>query len=62
MEALKQNIVDYPDAYQYERAKWFGVSKKSIWAALQRLNVSYTKNSKSSQIGSRKTLCLLKNY
>ena len=59
MEALKQDIETYPDAYQYERAARFGVSRIGIWHALKRLGVSYKKKSQASTSGSRKTLCIL---
>jgi transposase len=59
MEALKEDVREYPDAYQYERAARFGVSQKGIANALRRLGVSYKKNSESSQGGSRKTCCIL---
>ena len=59
MEALKEDIVLYPDAYQYERAERLHVSRTGIWHALKRLRVTYKKNSQASQGGSRKTLCFL---
>ena len=59
MEALKEDIVLYPDAYQYERAERLHASKTGIWHALKRLRVTYKKNSRTSQGGSRKTLCFL---
>ena len=30
MEALKQEVEQYPDAYQYERAERLGVSRRGI--------------------------------
>ena len=39
MQALQKDILAYPDAYQYERAQRFGVSKNGIWHALRRLIV-----------------------
>ncbi|MCF7568780.1 IS630 transposase-related protein [Sabulilitoribacter arenilitoris] len=48
MEALRKDVQDYPDRYQYERAKVFGVSQSAIFYALQRLNISYKKNAISS--------------
>ena len=39
MEVLARDIEDYPDAYQFERAKWFGVCQKAIWQALKRMGV-----------------------
>ena len=59
MEALREDIKNYPDAFQYERAERLGVSKTGIWHALKRIGVSFKKNPKSSQSGSRKTRCIL---
>ena len=58
-EALKKDIQDSPDAYQYARAQRFGVTATGIWHALKRLEVTYKKNSQSSKSGSRKTLYIL---
>ena len=55
MEALVQDIKTYPDAYQYERARRFGVSQKGINHALKRLGVSYKKKPKTSQDKRRRT-------
>lgn len=46
MEALKQDVELYPDAYHYERANRFKVSSKGIFEALKRLGVSYKKTLK----------------
>lgn len=43
-EALKRDVEEYPDAYQYERADRLHVSKAAIWYALRRLNVTYKKS------------------
>ena len=59
MEALKKDIQDNPDSYQYERAQRFGVSQNAIWHAMKRLNVSYKKNSQASKGRRRKAICLL---
>lgn len=59
MQALKQDILLYPDAYQYERADRLHVSATGIWHALKRLGVTYKKNSSASQGRLRKTLCFL---
>lgn len=48
MNALAQDVIDYPDAYQYERAKRLGVSVQGINYALRRLGVSYKKKPSSS--------------
>ena len=37
MEALEQDVKQYPDAYQYERAARLGVSQRAIGNALKRL-------------------------
>ena len=49
MEALRRDVRKHPDKFQYERAKDFGVTQGAIWFALQRLKISYKKNSVSSQ-------------
>lgn len=59
MELLKLDVMQYPDAYLYERAKRLQVSRNCVYFALRRLKVVYKKNSKSSQGMSRKTLCFL---
>ncbi|TYP67794.1 MULTISPECIES: IS630 transposase-related protein [Nitrosomonas] len=63
MEMLAQDIKNYPDAYQYERAKRLGVSKQGINHALKRLGVTYKKKAcvtpkpaKKSGVSSRKKL------
>ena len=38
-DALKQHVVDFPDATQKERAAHFGVSRHGIWYALKQLNI-----------------------
>jgi transposase len=44
MEALRKDVEDNPDLFQYERAKKFGVSQSAIYYALGRLKISYKKN------------------
>ena len=44
MEELKEDVKKYPDAYQYERAKRFGVYQNAIYCALKRIGVSYKKS------------------
>lgn len=58
-EALKKDVELYPDAYQYERAKRFGVSKGCIWHAMKSLNITYKKKSSSSESGLRKKIYIL---
>ena len=42
-EALKQDLDNCPDAYQYERAARLGVCQRAIGNALKRLKVSHKK-------------------
>lgn len=49
MAALKKDIKQFPDKFQYERAKELGVTQGAIGFALKRLNISYKKNSLSPQ-------------
>ena len=58
MEALVEDVEKYPDAYHYERAFRLKVSTSGVRFALQRLGVTYKKNSKSPQGVPRKTTCL----
>lgn len=51
MDLLAQDVKDFPDAYQWERAKRFGVSAWGIGAALKRLKISHKKNTKTPQSG-----------
>src|SRR5262249_22442343 len=58
MEALAQDVRDYPDAYQFERAKRLKASTQGINHALKRLGVSYKKNPASSKGQRRRTAYL----
>ena len=49
MDALKADIEQSPDDYQWERAKRFKVGQSSMHYALKRLGVSYKKNSATSK-------------
>jgi transposase len=60
MEALKKDIEEYPDSYQYERAERLGASQSGIYWALKRLNVTYKKNTNSSKSRRRKALIVSK--
>jgi transposase len=62
MDALKRDIEEYPDAYQYERAERLGCGRGGIYHALKRLGVTYKKNTQASQGGSRKTICLQQKH
>jgi transposase len=59
IERLKQDIILYPDAYQYERAERLKVSASGVWHALRRLKVTFKKNSSASKGGFRKAIYLL---
>ena len=48
VDALLKDVEDHPDAYQYERAKKFGVAQSTIFYALKRLVISNKKNAISS--------------
>ena len=54
MQALAEEVRQQPDAYIYERARRFGVSRAGIWKALGRLKVSYKKNAQSPKGQSRR--------
>ena len=43
LEALKEDVEKYPDAYQYERAQRLGVKQNTICYGLERLKISYKK-------------------
>ena len=48
MDALKKEIEDFPDDYQWERAKRLNVTQPSIHYALKRLKISVKKNAEAS--------------
>jgi len=58
MEALKEDVIKYPDSYQYERARRFNVSRTGILRALSRLGVTYKKNSEASKSERRREASL----
>lgn len=58
--ALEQDLRDYPDAYQYERAARLGVAQNAIFYALKKRRVSYKKNPVSSPGGRHRTARLWK--
>ncbi|WP_231967048.1 IS630 transposase-related protein [Orientia tsutsugamushi] len=49
IDKLKEDVSQYSDAYQYERAERLGVSKSGIQKALKRLNITYKKTIKHSK-------------
>jgi transposase len=58
MQALKEDIERNPDAYQYERARHFGMSQQGIARAMKRLGVTYKKKPESPEGQSRRQACL----
>lgn len=44
MEALKQDVLERPDDFLFERAARFNVTSNGIHQALKRLGISYKKN------------------
>ena len=62
MNALRQDVIDYPDAYQYERAARFGVATNAIWQALRKLGVTYKKSPQTSKSERRQTARLPKSH
>lgn len=58
MAALAEDVRQFPDAFQYERAARFGVATNAIWYALRKLGVTYKKSSAPSKGGRRQTACL----
>ena len=46
---LEQDIQQYPDAYQYERAERLNVSSSCIFYALKRMNMSFKKRHSPTQ-------------
>ena len=40
LEALRKDVIDYPDAYQHERAQRFGVAQNAIFFALKKLQLT----------------------
>lgn len=49
--ALEQDVRDYPDAYQHERAERFGVCQNAICHGLKKLGVTHKKNAEAPQVG-----------
>ena len=49
MDALKKDIEDFPDDYQWERAKRLNVTQPGIHYALKRLKISVKKTLKHSK-------------
>ncbi|SFN09246.1 Transposase [Nitrosomonas communis] len=58
LDVLRQDILDYPEAYQYERAKRLDVTQNAIFLALKKLGITYKKNSEASQSRRKRTAYL----
>lgn len=58
-EALIEDIKKHPDSYGYERAERLCASRTGIQDAMKRLSVTYKKNTKTSESGSRKKIYVL---
>jgi transposase len=48
-DKLRQDVIEYSDAYQYERAERLGVSRSGIQRALKKLNITYKKSFTTSE-------------
>jgi transposase len=57
---LLDDVKQYPDAYQYERAERLKVSQMCIWYNLKKLGITYKKNTKASQSRRRKAAIVSK--
>ena len=49
MKKLEEDVINNPDAYQYERAKRLKVSQAAVHFGLKRLGVTYKKNVRTSK-------------
>ena len=54
MKKLGKDVIDNPDAYQYERAERLEVSQAAVHFGLKRLGVTYKKNVRTSKSRQRK--------
>ncbi len=43
LNLLQEDVINHPDAYQYERAERFNVSEFCIWHELKKLSITYKK-------------------
>lgn len=59
LEALKKDVEEYPDAYQYERAERLGVKQNTICDSLKKLRISYKKKPYTSKGGRSKAYYIL---
>ena len=58
-ESLIKDIEQFPDSYSYERAERLWIGESGIKYAIKQLGITYKKNSKSSESGSRKKIYVL---
>ena len=58
MEGLKEDVMKYPDLYQYERAEKFKVSQNCIHKALKRLKYHIKKPSNIQKQTKKNVYCL----
>jgi transposase len=54
LSKLIEDVQQYPDAYQYERAERLGVSESCVWKNLKKLKITYKKNTKAPESRRRK--------
>lgn len=54
LQKLAEDVKEYPDSYQYERAKRLGVGQNSIHHGLKKLKITYKKKFQTSQSRRRK--------
>ena len=60
LDLLIEDVKQYPDAYQYERAKRLGVSETCIFHNLKKLGITYKKNAKASKSKRREAIFIPK--
>lgn len=49
LDKLKEDVAQYSDSYQYERAERLGASRSGVQKALKKLNITYKKSFKTSE-------------
>jgi transposase len=49
IDKLREDVAQYADSYQYERAERLGVSKSGIQRVLKKLNITYKKRFKTPE-------------
>ena len=58
IDKLKQDVIDYPYAYQHERAQRLGVSESCVRVNLKKLAITYKRNTSSSESRCRKAVII----